>query len=155
MCDSLFDESEQGGTRGVGDRGQPDATDPIADLFGGHGHQRFRVGLTPSHIFFISTYIGLVHFDRAMQSITGRANHGPPELVKKCPGSLVALQAELPLNTEGAEAILRVGNPPHGPEPNRKWKTGSVEDRPRRNRRRVTAPGALHQGPRLTRPGSG
>src|SRR5215468_7231491 len=50
---------------------------------------------------------------------TSRANHGAPELVKKCPGSLGALEAELPLNTEGADAILRVGNQPQCPEPNR------------------------------------
>ena len=105
-----------------------------------------------SHPCLFSADVGLIHLDRTPQAIASGADHCASELVEDRPDGLVAIEAELSLNAEGACAVLRVGDEPHHPEPNRQRDASPVEDRPSGRRRLVAASGALHQPARLPGP---
>ena len=77
--------------------------------------------------------VGLVDLDHALQSIAIGPHHRPAKPMQHRPGGLVAAQPEHPLQPQGADALLLVGQVPGRSQPDPKRGAGLVEDRARRS----------------------
>ena len=93
---------------------------------------------TTTRTFGNSTQKRFIHLHFALQPITPWPNHGPPEFRQQSPSGLIASQAQHPLQSQSARAILLTPSHPTGPEPNSPWFVGVLKNRPCRYRSLVT-----------------
>jgi len=135
-------------------RTQTNASDALSILFGGDDNQSLFFRSSSDCSGFLSAPVSLVHLDNAIQSVAARANHGPAQLMQHRPGRLVAAQAEYPLETQGAHAVLLAGDLPHGAKPDRQRYVTVLKDGPRSDRHLVSAMAAKPTCP-PNRPGIG
>src|ERR1039458_6736538 len=94
---SLSNESVQAGAGRIRNRAQTNAPDALSILLGADDNQGLEFCLSANCAGFLSTPIGLVHLNHAIQPVTARPNHGPTQLMQHGPSGLVAAQAENPL----------------------------------------------------------
>jgi len=64
------------------------AVNTFAILLGGHDDQRFAHRPTPDGTFLLSSQVGIVHLDHAVQLVAAWADHGPAQLVQHGPSRL-------------------------------------------------------------------
>ena len=95
-----------------------------------------KAGLLASNPRFINFYL-------AVQRLPNCIHHGPAELVKHHPSSLVTGQAKLPLYEQGRHPALVGGHQIGGPEPLSQRDLSPVKNCPGCQRDLVTAAGAL------------
>jgi hypothetical protein len=94
--------------------------------------------------------VGLVNLNTPLQAFAVRPHHGAAKPVQHRPSGLVASQAQHPLQTKGADALLLIGQIPSAGQPHTQWRASLVEYRASGHRRLVTAT-AAHQA-RAARP---
>jgi hypothetical protein len=98
---------------------------------------------TPSQSGLRSPDPGVIDLDLAMRRLTGRIDHGAPQLVQEHPGRFIPAKPELPLQQErGHTAGVRDGQI-RRPEPQGERRLGVVENRPGGERGLVPARLAL------------
>lgn len=86
---------------------------------------------------------GLIDLDFARQALAAGPHEHRANPVQHRPRGLVGADLELALERQRRDTVLLGGKQPDGGEPDRERGTGAVEDRPRRNRRALTAGCAL------------
>lgn len=66
--------------------------------------------------WFLSTYVDLVCFDRARETVPPWSYHGTPQLVQQGPGGVIAAQIEHPLQSLCVRAIFLSSQVPDSPK---------------------------------------
>src|SRR5271157_872573 len=152
--DSLLHKGEQTLRRRVAYAAHPDASNSRAILFRSNDNQGLGFRLSPASALFQTSNIGLVHLDCAREPIASRTHHRPPQFVQPRPSCLVTSQSQHPLQAQGTGSVLLTGDPPHGSKPQDERLASILEYRPGRDRRLISAGGALQQN-RSQRPRPG
>ena len=142
--DGFLNKGNQAGGGHVLDSSQPDTPDTTPILLRSDYHDALGLRLSSGHALFGATDIGLIHLDCTTQLIPTGADHRSPQLVQPRPGGAV-VDAEDPLEAEGADPVLLVRHVPHGCEPGRQRRSSQVEDGARRHRCRMPAVRATSQ----------
>src|ERR1022692_2886943 len=75
-------------------RTQTNASDALSILFGGDDNQCLFLRPPADCAGFLSSPVGLVHLDNAIQPVAAGSNHGAAQFMQHRPGRLVAAQAE-------------------------------------------------------------
>src|SRR6516225_5648262 len=135
----ILDEGNQTPGRGVGNPLQANAADTSSIFLSRNPNQGFLFGSPTAHAFLQSAQIGFIDLHCPGQPITARPDHRPTELVKPSPSLFVTPQAQDPLQTQGAGAVLLGGHPPHSPKPQSQRAPRVLEDRPGGDRGLMTA----------------
>src|SRR6266550_3113119 len=121
-------------------RNSPDAR---SILLSRNHNQRLGLCLAPTDTLLPTAHIRLVHLDPPRELIPPWSYHRASQFMHPRPGCLIALQAQHPLEPQGASAVLLAGDPPDRPEPKRQRLAGILENCPSRHRTLVVATGAL------------
>ena len=106
----------------------------------------------PANALLFAAPVRLVHFHHSGEAIPARSHHGAPQFMQPSPRGVVTPQAQHPLESDSAGAVLLAGDCPHRPEPNRERFARVLEDCPGRHRALVSATRTLQQHP-AHRPG--
>ena len=106
----------------------------LSRLLGQQNDQGLAFATTTTRTFGNSTQKRFIHLHFALQPITPWPNHGPPEFRQQSPSGLIASQAQHPLQSQSARAILLTRHIPQAPEPNSPWFVGVLKNRPCRYR---------------------
>ena len=72
---------------------------------------------------------GLIHFDRARESLARRTHHGRAQFAHHRPGGPIAAQTQQSLQAQCADAMLLVGHEPESRKPIRQGNAAAVKDR--------------------------
>src|SRR3974390_1764438 len=143
----VLHKGHQALSRRIGDAPHTNASDPLPIFLCSNHQQCLALGLPPSHPFLFAAPEGLVDFYRSRQALPPRSHRGSSQFVQPGPGRIVAAQAQCPLDTHGAGAVLLTRDGPHRPKPKRQRFAGVLEDRSCRYRALMPATGALQQSP--------
>ncbi len=143
--DSALHERDEAWGGSIRNPAQANASDALPIDLRGDPHQGLvsQVSSAPSALH--STHVRFVHLDFAGEPIPTGPHHSAPQLLQAGPSRLVTPQAQQTLQAQGADPMLLIGDPPHSPEPSSKREMTSMEDRPGRYRRLVSAFAAFHQ----------
>jgi len=116
--DVLRNEGVKDGPGQVRDAAHPNPTDlarPV--LLRGHNHEGFGFRQPADNTLFLRPPIGFVHLHGSGQPVPPWPNHRSPQFVQPGPGGLIAAQAQDPLHSQGAYAVLLARDVPHGAKP--------------------------------------
>ena len=107
--------------RVVVDAAQPDPPEPTGLQQFHRDHHQFLVRAVLAPLALVLGHrrasvadgqVGLVDLDHALEPLAVGADHGAAEPMQHRPGRLVAAQPEHPLQPQGADAVLLVGQIP-------------------------------------------
>src|SRR5579862_2911473 len=132
--DSLSDKPVQAGARQIGDAAQPDAANAFPILLSGHDNQGFFFRSSSTNTGFLTAPVGFVHFNHTHQPVAAWPDHGSTQLVQDRPSGFVAAQTQRTLQSQGADAVLLVGDIPHGSKPSPQQQVAVLKDGARRDR---------------------
>src|SRR5487761_1175149 len=128
------DKGHEAFRRGIRNLAHTNPADPLPILLYRNNHKSFLQVEPPRQSFLGAADVAFVYFDPAVEQVSPRPDHGAAQLVQPGPGRLIALQAQHPLQSQRAGAILLRCHPPHGAEPHRQGSSRVLENRPRRHR---------------------
>src|SRR5579875_1550114 len=132
--DSLSDKPVQAGARQIGDAAQPDAANAFPILLSGHDNQGFFFRSSSTNTGFLTAPVGFVHFNHTHQPVAAWPDPGPTQLVQDRARGFVAAQTQRTLQSQGADAVLLVGDIPHGSKPSPQQQVAVLKDGARRDR---------------------
>src|SRR5713101_1533666 len=135
---------------------QTDSANPLATLLGGDHDQGSLLRASAFDTGLLISPVRLIHFHDALQALATRTDHRTTQFVEHGPGGFITPQAQDPLQSQSADAVLLAGYLPHGAEPSRQGQMTVLKDRARGDRHLVstlaTAPaGTSHRPCRLAR----
>src|SRR5580658_1472906 len=73
---------------------QTNSSDALSILFGSDDNQCLFLRPSADCACLLSSPVGLIHFDNAIQSVAAGSNHGAAQFMQHRPGRLVAAQSE-------------------------------------------------------------
>jgi len=143
--DRHLDEREERLGGGIRNPTHPNPTDPSAVHLRRYDQQSLipQVPTASSGLNTADERFVYLHF--ATQPTPVRPHHRTPQFLETGPSGFVAPQLEQALQSQSADSVLLVGDPPHGPEPSPQRKVTPVKNRPRCHGGLVSAPGAHQQ----------
>ena len=133
-CDVLAEEADQAPGRDVGDRVQPQPTQPAAARLAAPALDRagdpYLAGGAAARLAGPrAADLGLVGLDPLTQRLAPRPDHGATDLVQPAPSGLIAAKAHLALEFHRRDATLARAHQIDGEEPPREAGLGLLEDR--------------------------
>src|SRR5208282_5981588 len=126
--DGLGDKTMQARAGQVWDRTQPDAANAVPLLLSTHDNQGFFFRSPSRNAGFLTAPVGFVHFNNTRQPVAARPDHGSTQLVQDRPSGFVAAQTQRTLQSQGADAVLLVGDVPHRSKPSPQRQVAVLED---------------------------
>lgn len=139
------DDEHEAFRRGIWNLAHTNPADPLPILLKRNHRKRFLQVEPPRQSSLGAAGAASDHFDPAAEQVSPRPDHGAAQLVQPGSDRPIALQAQHPLQSQRAGAIVLRGHPPHGAELHRQRSSRVLENCPRRHRSLRAAGRAFQQ----------